>query len=275
MKFSIITPCLNYLKYLPDAVESIYEQAATGGISIEHIVVDAASTDGTAEWLQAYAKKRKERSDASDYSFSFVSEPDNGQADAINKGLGMATGDVVGWLNADEYYLPDALKKLARAFTEHPDADLIHGEALYVNAKKEPLRIKRDHRFDKMILLYYGCYIQSCSTFWRRQVLDDGHYLDDSYKVCMDFEYWVRLMKSGYTLRFTPDVLAAFVWHGENVSEVYAGQRKRERVAVQRKYGFPWINYYLSRVLFQILRIKHAWLIIQRKISNDFRGCDA
>jgi glycosyltransferase involved in cell wall biosynthesis len=290
MKISIVTPCYNYGNFLPDAVRSVRRQGASGvsdtdafeAFQIEHIIVDAGSSDGTVDWLEHYASEAaievqpdadssSSGFSASSYTFRYISEPDKGQTDAINKGLRMATGDVVCWLNADEYYLPGALQKIAEAFQRNPDADLIHGEAVFVDTDKKPLRVKRDHRFDRNVLLYYGCYIQSCSTFWRRRILDEGHYLDDNYKVTMDFEYWVRLMRLGYAFKFIPEVIAAFMWHDANVSEVCIDQRKVERVQVQRKYGLPFMTYPLSKLLFQIWRVKHAGLIIWRRITNDFR----
>lgn len=284
MKLSVITPCYNYGRFLPDAVRSVHEQICLPAKSaanftqpfnfkVEHIVIDACSTDGTPQWLASYAEKVNGKNPEGEYTFFFISEKDAGQTDAINKGLRMATGDVVCWLNADEYYLPGVLKKVAEAFIANPDVDLIYGEPLYVDQNKKPIRIKRDHRFDPTILLYCGCYITSCCTFWRRRVLDAGHYLNESYRVTMDFEYFVRLMKLGYRFLFVPEVIAAFTWHNENVSEVLSGLRRQERLRVQQKYGYHFTQNPRWQILFfdianRILRFKRLYLRMLRMFDK-------
>ncbi|MBR4616665.1 MAG: glycosyltransferase, partial [Kiritimatiellae bacterium] len=240
MKFSIVTPNYNYGRFLKKALESVLAQAdAPGAPAVEHIVVDGGSTDDSVSILKDWAAFAAAQPAAKDgrYSFSYVSEPDNGQTDAINKGLRRATGDVVAWLNADEWYEPGALSKMASAFEKRPKADLIHGEVRFVRPDGSAIRVKRDHRFSGFVLLWCGCYISSAATFWRRRVLDDGDYLDASYKVCMDFEYWVRLWRHGYRFSFLPETLASFTWHENNVSEVFAARRREERNKVQALYA--------------------------------------
>ena len=204
------------------------------------------------------------------YSFSFVSEPDQGQTDAINKGLRRATGDVVAWLNADEWYEPGALSKMALAFESRPKADLIYGEVRFVRPDGSTIRVKRDHRFSGFVLLWYGCYISSAATFWRRRVLDA------SYKVCMDFEYWVRLWRHGYRFSFLPATLASFTWHDGNVSEVFATRRREERNKVQDLYASTILRTGNGKARFaEILRILarqiHRALVVERLLRKIFQ----
>ena len=263
-------------------------------MAVEHIVVDACSTDGTVKLLRTWVAEVERRpttvkipndddgcmrgrveADNGRYLFRWVSEPDNGQADAINKGLRMATGDVVCWLNADEYYLPGSLCKVIESFEKKPEADLIYGEPLFVDENKDSIRIKKDQPFDKNILLYYGCYITSCCTFWRRHILDSGHYLNDAYKVTMDFEYWVRLMKLGYNFHFMPKTFAAFMWHNNNISKVHKYLRRKERLKVQREYGikFPFgceTPALILDILANIYRGKRLVLKAARRLRGDY-----
>lgn len=112
MKFSIVTPNYNYGRFLRKALESVLAQAdAPGAPEIEHIVIDGGSTDDSVQILERWDSFVRGTAAAKEsrYSFQFVSEPDEGQTDAINKGLRRATGDIVAWLNADEYYLPGKL----------------------------------------------------------------------------------------------------------------------------------------------------------------------
>lgn len=266
MKFSIVTPNYNYGRFLKKALESVYSQLAEPAnlptcepanrpayapaerrpdIEIEHLVMDGGSTDESVQILKdwaAFAAAQPAAKAGRCYSFSFVSEPDKGQTDAINKGLRRATGDVVAWLNADEWYEPGALSKMAAAFERRPKADLIYGEVRFVRPDGSTIRVKRDHWFSGFVLLWKGCYISSAATFWRRRVLDAGDYLDASYKVCMDFEYWVRLWRHGYRFSFLPATLASFTWHDGNISEVFAARRCEERNKVQDLYAPNWLR---------------------------------
>lgn len=245
MKFSIVTPNYNYGRFLKKALESMLAQAdAPGAPEIEHIVMDGGSTDDSVQILKDWAAfaAAQPAAKAGRYSFAYVSEPDKGQTDAINKGLRRATGDVVAWLNADEWYEPGALSKMAAAFERRPKADLIYGEVRFVRPDGSTIRVKRDHRFSGFVLLWYGCYISSAATFWRRRVLDAGDYLDASYKVCMDFEYWVRLWRHGYRFSFLPTTISSFTWHKTNVSEVFAARRREERNKVQDLYAPNWLR---------------------------------
>lgn len=263
MKFSIVTPNYNYGRFLKKNLQSVLAQVESGlgptgasspsehrndagraeydprSFRVEHIVIDGGSTDDSVSILKDWAAfaAAQPAAKAGRYSFSFVSEPDKGQTDAINKGLRRATGDIVAWLNADEWYEPGALSKMASAFERRPKADLIYGEVRFVRPDGSTIRVKRDHRFSGFVLLWYGCYISSAATFWRRRVLDAGDYLDASYKVCMDFEYWVRLWRHGYRFSFLPATLASFTWHENNVSEVFAARRREERNKVQDLYA--------------------------------------
>lgn len=274
MKLSIVTANYNYGRFLRNAIRNVFDQVAAGsGVEVEHIVIDGGSTDETLEILKAWDDSLRQQSPEvlARYAFRWVSEPDKGQTDAINKGLHLATGDVVCWLNADEYYLPGALAKVVKAFEQNPIVDFIYGEPLYVNSQDKPLRVKRDHSFSGFVLLWYGCYIASCCSFWRRRVLDDGVYLDGSYKVIMDGEYWVRLMKLGYRFKFLPANLAAFTWHDSNVSSVYNEKRIQEQEKIKLLYA-PKIfgSLPLRRKLLSVMNcVAHQWrriLVVYRLV---------
>ena len=263
MKFSIVTPNYNYGRFLKKNLQSVLDQVESGlgpsgassssehtndagraecdprSFRVEHIVIDGGSTDDSVQILERWDSFVRGTAAAKEsrYSFQYISEPDDGQTDAINKGLRRATGDIVAWLNADEWYEPGALSKIIMAFEKRPKADLIYGEVRFVRPDGSTIRVKRDHRFSGFVLLWYGCYISSAATFWRRCVLDAGDYLDASYKVCMDYEYWVRLWRHGYRFSFLPATLASFTWHDGNVSEVFAARRHEERNRVQDLYA--------------------------------------
>src|SRR4029077_16307933 len=128
-----VTPCLNMGAFIEDAICSVQSQ---GYPNFEHIIIDARSSDNTLEILKRYPHVR------------WVSEKDRGQSDGLNKGFRMATGDIVGWLNADEYYLPGAFRAIAQAYKAKPQADVFYGDAISVDAQGRLMRTKPAHNFD-------------------------------------------------------------------------------------------------------------------------------
>ncbi len=219
---SVITPSYNSAEFIEDALLSVSWQ---NDVSVEHIVIDGASTDGTVDIVRRNADLR------------WISEPDHGQSEAINKGFLLANGDLMGWLNADDYYLPGGLEAIASAALRHPEADVVYGDCVFVDGDGCILRSKVEHEFDAAVLLYFGCYIPSTSTFFRRHIIESGALLDCDYRVCMDFEYFSRLAHAGLKFHYVPKFIAAFRWHGSNVSITQTARRAQERQQVQRLYG--------------------------------------
>lgn len=219
---SVITPSRNSGAYLEDAILSVAEQQ---GVVVEHLVQDSLSRDNTLAVLRKYPAVR------------WQWESDCGQSDGINRGFLRAKGDLVGWLNADDYYLPGGLEAIAQAAAEHPEADVFHGDCVFVDDSGSVTRSKVEHAFDRDILYYFGCYIPSTATFFRRRVIERGYLLDCNFRVCMDFEYFVRLADAGFRFHYVPRFIAAFRWHDDNISLTNVERRLYERMEVQRRYG--------------------------------------
>src|SRR5262249_28844421 len=131
---------------------------------------------------------------------------------------------------------PGSLSKVVRLATRRPDADVIYGDLFYVREDRTILRDKREPVFSFNMLLLYGCFVPSPSTFYRRRVVEEGFLLDPQYKVCMDYEYYLRLAPAGFRFVNLPEPLACFRWHDSNVSTVYGERRYQERLQVQRKF---------------------------------------
>jgi glycosyltransferase involved in cell wall biosynthesis len=254
---SVITPSFNSAEFLEDALLSVVRQQ---GPCVEHIVMDCASTDNTVEVLSRFPQVR------------WISEPDTGQSDAINKGFLRATGDLMGWLNADDYYLPGGLEAIAHAAERHPEADIIYGDCVFVDSAGKIVRSKVEHDFDPAILMYFGCYIPSTSTFVRRRVIDSGLLLDCDYRVCMDFEYFARLAHAGCKFHYVPRFIAAFRWHGCNVSLKQADKRMEERRRVQRGFGQRQYSPATLKLLADLHRAKRVLRkIVSGNIVREFR----
>lgn len=251
MKFSIITPSYNQGRFVRDCIESIRSQT---GMAWEHLVQDAGSTDETSAVLKEFPH------------LQCVFEKDKGMSDGINRGFRRATGDWVMWLNTDDYLLPGALEKVAAFAGKNPEADIIYGDVEFVGTDKQLIRHKREHRFDPGVLLFYGCYIQSTATFIRRRVIDAGHLLDVDYRVCMDFEYYLRLARLGYRFAHLPEPLAAFRWHETNTSSTQLTRRYEERLRVQREHlqlthRARWLqNARVLAILYRVYQLKRLFL---------------
>lgn len=250
MTFSIVTPSLNQGRFIGDCLRSVASQR-TQDIGVEHIVFDACSTDETLDILKTTP------------DLSWVSEPDRGQTDAINKGLLQAGGDWIMWLNADDYLLPGALQRVQEHALTHPNSDVIYGDCLFVDKTGRQLREKREGGFNFNMLLFYGCYIPSTATFFRRKLVDRGLLLDPQFKNCMDTDYFMRLALAGARFGHIPELLAAFRWHEDNISTNFSDRRKAERLQIQRRIlqekGLGWLAHPIFlKPMFRLYQLKRT-----------------
>jgi glycosyltransferase involved in cell wall biosynthesis len=261
MRFSIITASFNQGRFIRECIESVRSQ----GVEFEHIVVDACSTDETVDILREYPHLK------------WTSEPDSGQTDAINKGFRRATGDWMMWLNSDDLLRPGALKRVEEFIAAHSKADVVYGECVFIAEDGTEQVWKKQHRFSGSVLVFCGCYIPSTSCFYHRRVFEQGVWLDPSFKVCMDFDFYVRIMEAGFRFEFIPEALANFRWHDSNISTVYSERRYEERLRVQRvwleKRGLRWLGG--KRTLLAARYVSLVWrhlLKLVRKIRYPVRA---
>jgi glycosyltransferase involved in cell wall biosynthesis len=182
--FTIVTPCLNGAATLREALDSVREQGYPG--EVEHVVVDGGSTDGTLEILESAGVR-------------YISEQDRGLSDAVNKGIRMARGEVIGWLNADDLYRPGALARVGKALADRPQALWATGPCLIVGADGEEIR-RAVTRYKNLFLRHYSYrlhlvqnFVSSPSTFVRRTAFDRIGLLDERFKYSMDYDLWLRL----------------------------------------------------------------------------------
>ena len=197
LSVSIVTPSLNQGVYIADAIASVAGQGYPG---LEHLVIDGGSGDGTLEILRAHGG-----------TVCWTSEPDSGQADAVNKGLARARGEVVGWLNADDFYEAGAVRTAVAFLAARPEVDVVYGDCIYLYEDAEPVesRLVRARPFDLGFLLNGGCFIPQPATFIRRSALT-GVALDESLRFAMDYYLWIRLARAGRTFAYLPRTLATF-----------------------------------------------------------------
>ena len=218
--FSIITPSYNYEQFIDDALVSVARQRR---VLAEHIVVDGASTDSTVGTLREAD------------GIIWRSEPDDGQSDALNKAFALASGEIVGWLNADEYYLDDALYEVQRTF-DTTGADVVYGDSIHVDGEGRLLRLAAQHRFDAEVLRHYGCYIPTCAFFVRRSALEDWSW-DVQCRYIMDWDLYLWLHQNDAQFAYLPKPLGAFRVHSERVTAEPLPRDAPERIRVMRRYG--------------------------------------
>jgi len=206
MKFSVIIPSFQQGKYIKQTIDSILSQERND-TSIEVIVIDGGSTDETIEILKSYGDK-----------IYWISEKDNGQTHAINKGLKIATGEIFSYLNSDDFYFPHTLKKVEKFFLNHPSAFCVTGDAIIVdeNGKEIQGLVRKYKGFLRNLnipfLLYITNYIVQPSTFWKREVLTEIGFFNENKRYTMDYDYWLKIIKK-YKIYNIKDPLSAFRIH--------------------------------------------------------------
>jgi glycosyltransferase involved in cell wall biosynthesis len=216
---SIVTPSLNQGTYLRDAIESVRAQTHP---DVEHVVVDGGSTDGTREILAEYEHLR------------WVSEPDRGQSNALNKGFALARGDVLGWLNADDAYEPTAVAEGVEAL-EETGAGLVYADVTRVDGDyANPRRIRSRQTFDLWTELNLGCGVYSPSVFFTREALEAVGGIDEQLDLTMDYDLWLRIGKR-YPVRHVDAVWAVQRLHAD--AKTATRDFWPERLAVSRRHG--------------------------------------
>jgi glycosyltransferase involved in cell wall biosynthesis len=224
--FSIITPSYNGLTHLKRAVASVRDQK---GLKVQHVIVDAESSDGTPEWL------------AQQPGLQSIIEKDEGMYDAINKGLNAATGQYVAYLNCDEQYLSDTLSIVKNYFESHPDVDVAYGDCLITRSSGELLAYRRAYPLRYAYVAAWQLYIMTASIFYRRRVIDDGIRFDKRFRISGDCEFILRLLKNGYKPGRISRPLSCFAITGKNLS---GGRKSDTELMLERQMVPAWVRWF-------------------------------
>lgn len=235
---TVITPSYNQGSFIGQTVESVLSQQYPG---LSYLVMDGGSTDDTLAVLAPYTDR-----------LTLVSEHDRGQTDAINKGLHRATGDIVCWLNSDDYLLPGALHTVGAYFARNPGVQWLTADCLIVDAAGQA--IQQPIRHYKRVLrqltpaAYLGVTNAVCqpSTFWRRSVHERVGYLDETLHYTMDYDFWLRLARDSRPAVLDEPV-SAFRIHGASKGGSQYTEQFREDEQTMARYTRPGLVRWLHR----------------------------
>ena len=226
MRFSIVTPVLNGMPWLPDAIASVTRQRDQ--VELEHIVLDGGSDDGSREWLAAHQ----------DLGYRLRLEPDDGQTDALRRGFDEATGDYFGWLNADDVLEPGALAVAAAALDADPGVVMVSGACLFIDRAGRitgAMATPPDPTLRGLLRVRINP--PQPSTLFRASAYRAIGGLDLSFDLAMDLDLWLRLAAVGSYAVLSDQVLARYRVHPASRSERAATMSAREDLRARRRAG--------------------------------------
>jgi glycosyltransferase involved in cell wall biosynthesis len=237
---SIVTPSYNQARFLESTIQSVLGQDYP---AIEYIVIDGGSSDGSVEIIKQYA----------DRLAYWISEPDRGQTDAINKGFAKANGEVMAWLNSDDTYKPRAVTEAVAFLQEHPEVGMAYGDADFIDLQGRVMGRFPAAQTDYKRLRRGYVHIPQQAAFWRASLWKEVGPLDPSFTFAMDYDLWVRLARIT-ELRYYPRVWANFRLHGSSKTIIEDDRCWPEMIRVHRRDGGGWLSwivgkYYLRGIL--------------------------
>lgn len=234
---SIVMPSFNQGTYIDHAIQSVLRQEYP---RVEFIVMDGGSSDGTVGVIKQYEPRLK----------YWVSRPDGGPADALTQGFGHSSGDILGVLNADDFYLPGCFARIARAFSADPAADVISANGYFATASGELGMPAFSDPWDLRKFRYGACVLVQQATFFRRAAFERAGGFKQTGSLCWDMELWADMARSGARFASIEAFVAAFRLHDASITGSADHRRRRRqdaRVVMQQLAGRPESS--LDRVL--------------------------
>jgi len=217
---SIITPSYNKGEFIEETIQSVLNQTYH---NIEHIIIDGNSTDNTIQILREFPH------------LTWISEPDNGQTDAINKGLKRVNGEILAYLNADDTYLPDTIETIVNVFRKQPETCLIYGDIIHTDKNSNVINIHKTGNIDLERFISHRFYLPQPTVFFRQDVLANTGMFDDSLHLAMDYDYWLRTFPN-YPSQYINKPLATAKFYQEAKSIALNFKYIEERVQVLNKF---------------------------------------
>ena len=216
-RVTIVTPSYNQAAFLEQTIQSVLSQEYP---NLEYMIVDGGSTDGSVEIIRRYAGRLA----------GWVSEPDKGQAEAINKGFAQAQGEIIAWLNSDDLYLPGAVSAAVRAFERHPEAGLVYGDVVSIDGGGQTINVMTFADWGLDDLLQFNI-ISQPGVFIRRSILERTGFLDPGFHYLLDHHLWLRAARLA-PLRYVRERWAAARFHpdAKNLNQAPGFGREADRL---------------------------------------------
>ena len=256
LKVSMITICYNAEKTIAKTIESVLSQDYE---NLEYIIVDGGSKDHTVDIIKSYENKK----------IHWISEKDNGISDAFNKGIKMATGDLIGLINADDYLFPHALANLTLAC--HECTDVLYGNTIVDDQENELKLIKYAGSAEG---LEYSLPFIHQSSLVRKKAYDQYGGYSEKYKICMDYDLFARFYRGGAKFQFVNTVVSCFTYGGTSCSHPF--QTIKENVSIAEKYGLSHfraimykIKMYIQNCIKIVLVRLRIWKAIYCLLKRD------
>jgi len=220
-RLSVITPALDQVRYIGETLDSV----AALPIDHEHIVVDGGSTDGTVELL----------GERNDPALIWTSEPDRGQTDAVNKGLSQATGDYLGWINADDAYSVEGVVRAVEWLDAAPGVAAVYGFMDITDEHGAVVRTYRPAPFSWTRYLWLGDYVPTTAIIFRRSLLERG-LLDEHFRDAADYDFYLRLFHGRRVDRIDAPIVR-FRYHADSKTARDPGLGQREALEVRQRWA--------------------------------------
>ena len=251
---TIVTPSYNQVRFIEETILSIQNQDYP---NIEHIVVDGNSTDGTLDILKKY-----------DGEIKWISEPDSGQTEAINKGFKMSSGQICAYLNSDDSYVPGSFKTVVNYFRKHPEVDMLVGDINYIDENSKITKITYYPPFNVgRMIRAGGSLISQTGVFFRHRLFDSIGIFDESLHLGMDYDFYIRTGLK-HNVKSISSVLANFRLHPDSKTMTQNNDLIAESLMIQKRYitrknALFYIKRGFDRLIqlnFKILTILRTWV---------------
>lgn len=256
-KISIVTPSYNQAQFLEQTILSVLNQNYP---NLEYIIIDGGSTDGSVEIINKYEK----------YLTYWASEKDKGQTNAINKGIQMASGEILAYLNSDDMYLKGTLSRVANYFQKYPQIDLIYGNVHLIDKNSQWIGDLKTIDYNFHIHLFDSSIIPQPAAFWRRKPFYEINMLNEKVKMAMDGDLWFRFFLQGYSFGFIDDFLAIVRIHKDTISNRFKREHLKEAQKVRENIYRYVYNQSSPKYMWFIKRLIFNFKKRLRRIQLDF-----
>lgn len=236
---SVVTPSYNQGEFLEETIQSVLSQDYE---RLEYIVIDGGSTDQSVEIIQKYQNQIA----------YWVSEPDQGQTDAINKGFSQSKGEILAWINSDDLYYPGTIRSVVDYLNQNPEIEMVYGDTDIINHEGKVVGKFNAQQTNYNRLMRGGVYIPQPAAFWRRSLWERTGPLDPSYYFAMDYDLWIRFSQKT-KLVYVPKLWSAFRIHQEGKTTVSDDRCWPEMKEIHRSHGGGVFSFFMGKYILRQL----------------------